>query len=254
MSEIEIRALKKHYKGGVEALKTITLNIERGSFFALLGPNGAGKSTLVGIMTTLIRKDAGDIIIGGLDPEKETAAIQRYIGAASQENELDPAETPFNLLRFQGRLFGLHYAESRERAEELIIQFGLENEKHKKTASLSGGNKRRLHCALALVHRPRVLFLDEPTVGMDPLARETFWHVITSLNHKDGVTIMLTTQYLEEADRHASEMAMIIDGTIHFQGTVQAFKQNVNAGDDASLEDNYLKYTKSLNNTKYINS
>lgn len=246
MPEIEIKALTKHYKGSVEALKAINLNIGQGSLFALLGPNGAGKSTLVGIMTTLIKKDRGDIMIGSFSPEKEPSEIQRYIGAALQENELDPVETPFNLLHFQGRLFGLSHTDARKRAEELIVQFGLENEKNKKTESLSGGNKRRLHCALALVHRPRVLFLDEPTVGMDPMARETFWQVILSLNQKEGVTIMLTTQYLEEADRYATDMALIIGGMIHFQGTVKAFKQQVNAGDDASLEENYLKYIKSL--------
>ncbi len=246
MSEIEIKVLTKCYKEDIKALNKINLNIRKGSFFALLGPNGAGKSTLVGIMTTLIKKDEGDIMIGGLSPEKDFSDMQHYIGAALQENELDPAETPFNLLHFQGRLFGMSNIKARQRADELISLFGLENEKNKKTGSLSGGNKRRLHCALALVHRPRVLFLDEPTVGMDPMARETFWRVITSLNQNEGVTVMLTTQYLEEADKYAIDMALIIGGSIHFQGTVYAFKQQVNAGDNASLEDNYLKYIKSL--------
>jgi ABC-2 type transport system ATP-binding protein len=245
-TEIFIRNLKKKYPNGTEALRGVDLAIAPGQLFALLGPNGAGKSTLVKIMTTLITKDEGEFQIAGLNPEKNFERIQRYIGVASQENELDPSEIPFNLLVFQGRLFGISKKDAQYRASELIEMFQLTTEKDKKIETLSGGNKRRLHCAMALVHKPKVLFLDEPTVGMDPLARATFWQIITDLNRLENITVLLTTQYLEEADKHASQMALIIEGQIHFSGSVAGFKNKVHPDTNASLEDSYLKYIKSL--------
>ncbi|OFX97664.1 MAG: hypothetical protein A2W90_17350 [Bacteroidetes bacterium GWF2_42_66] len=249
-TEISIKNLRKKYSNGTEALKGVDLEIQKGQLFALLGPNGAGKSTLVKIMTTLIRKDSGDFSIGNINPEKNFAKIQHYIGVASQENELDPSEKVEELLRFQGRLFGLSKKQAIQRADELIDQFQLSGERTKKTEALSGGNKRRLHCALSLVHRPCVLFLDEPTVGMDPLARATFWKVISDLNRQGKVTVLLTTQYLEEADKYASEMALIIDGEIHFSGSVVSFKNKVNPGLSLSLEDSYLQYVQQLVKTE----
>jgi len=244
--EIQIKDLRKKYPNGTEALRGIHLEIGKGQLFALLGPNGAGKTTLVKILTTLIRKDSGDFSIGGIGPDKSFPLIQKYIGVVSQENELDPGETVFLLLQFQGELFGLSRTQSRNRADELIDLFQLETERNKKAGTLSGGNKRRLHCALALVHKPQVLFLDEPTVGMDPLARHTFWEIITRLNRTDQVTTLLTTQYLDEADKHATQMAMIIDGEIRFSGEVAEFKNMVHPDMSYSLEDNYLTYIKSL--------
>jgi len=248
--EIQVKNLKKKYRNGTEALKGIDLEIKKGQFFALLGPNGAGKSTLLKIMTTLIKKDSGEIFIDGINPENNFSQIQRYIGVASQENELDPNETTEAILKFQGRLFGMTKKQAATRADELIEMFQLVSERHKKTAALSGGNKRRLHCALALVHKPKVLFLDEPTVGMDPLARHTFWKTISALNKFDKVTILLTTQYLEEADKYASQMAMIIDGKIHFAGDVADFKKMVQPDENLSLEDSYLSYAKSFTKTE----
>jgi len=245
--EIEIRNLFKKYPNGTEALKGVSLDIGRGQFFTLLGPNGAGKSTLVKVMTTLISKDSGSFSISGMNPESNPAKIQHFIGVASQENEIDPTEKVENLLVFQGRLFGLSKAEATKRANELIELFQLSSERNKKASALSGGNKRRLHCALALVHRPQILFLDEPTVGMDPLARANFWDIITMLNRSQGVTVFLTTQYLDEADKHASEMALIVGGEIHFAGSIASFKKMVNPDSDLSLDDSYLKYIKSLN-------
>lgn len=241
-AEIFIKNLTKKYPNGPEALKGINLNVGKGQLFTLLGPNGAGKSTLVKIITTLIRMDSGEFIIGGQNPDKDFSNTRNYIGVASQDNELDPAEKAVDLLRFQGRLFGLSKPQARQRAEELIDAFGLQSERQKKCETLSGGNKRRLHCALALVHRPRVLFLDEPTVGMDPEARARFWQVITHLNKNDGVTMFLTTQYLEEADKHATQMALIMDGAIHFRGSISAFKEMVNSGQKLTLEESYLTY------------
>jgi len=248
-SEIVVKNLKKKYPNGVVALKGIELSIEKGQLFALLGPNGAGKSTLVKILTTLIQKDSGDFYIGGVNPERNFSSIQKYIGVASQENELDPGETVISLLQFQCRIFGMTGKQALERSNKLMEVFQLETEKNKKAEALSGGNKRRLHCALALVHHPKVLFLDEPTVGMDPLARHTFWNVISSLSISENVTILLTTQYLEEADKYASDMAMIIDGNIRFTGKVSEFKDLVHPEMNSSLEDSYISYIKSWNNS-----
>ncbi|TVQ07364.1 MAG: ABC transporter ATP-binding protein [Bacteroidetes bacterium] len=241
-TEIFIKDLTKKYPKGPEALRGIHLEVGKGQLFTLLGPNGAGKSTLVKIITTLIQPDSGEFTIGGQNPDKEFSNTRNYIGVASQDNELDPAEKVEDLLRFQGRLFGLSKPQARQRAEELIDAFELQSERQKKCETLSGGNKRRLHCALALVHRPHVLFLDEPTVGMDPEARARFWQVINQINKNDGVTIFLTTQYLEEADKHATEMALIMDGTIHYRGSVSEFKEMVNAGQKLTLEESYLTY------------
>jgi ABC-2 type transport system ATP-binding protein len=241
-SEILFKNITKKYPKGPEALKGINLEVGKGDLFTLLGPNGAGKSTLVKIATTLIEKDSGTFSIGGQDSARDFTSIRRYIGVALQDNELDPSENAENLLRFQGRLFGLTKAQAQQRADELIRAFELETEQKKKCETLSGGNKRRLHCALALVHKPNVLFLDEPTVGMDPEARARFWKVITHLNKNEGVTIFLTTQYLEEADKHATEMALIMDGSIQYSGSVAEFKQMVYAEKHSTLEESYLAY------------
>lgn len=242
ISEILFKGITKKYPNGTRALKGIDLEVGKGELFTLLGPNGAGKSTLVKIATTLIKKDSGDLLIAEKKPDQDIAHIRRYIGVALQDNELDPSETTENLLVFQGRLFGFSKTRAKQRADELIHTFGLNSERAKKCQTLSGGNKRRLHCALALVHNPRVLFLDEPTVGMDPEARARFWQVITLLNQNQGVTIFLTTQYLEEADKYARKMALIMDGCIRYSGSVAAFKQTVNAHEQSTLEESYLAY------------
>jgi ABC-2 type transport system ATP-binding protein len=248
--EIKITNLSKKYPNGTEALKGINLQIEQGQFFALLGPNGAGKSTLVRILTNLIRKDSGVFSIGGINPESHPTQIQKHIGVALQENELDPTETVAYLLQFQGQLFGMHQKQAQTRANELINLFQLDTEQNKKAGTLSGGNKRRLHCALALVHKPKVLFLDEPTVGMDPVARHTFWSVISGLNANKKVTVLLTTQYLEEADKYATQMAMITDGSLQYTGDVSRFKNMVHPEKDASLENSYLTYLQTITNNK----
>lgn len=251
-AEIQIQQLFKKYPKGAQALKGVSLEIQKGQFFTLLGPNGAGKSTLVKIMTTLINKDSGNFLISGINPEQNPSAIQKLIGVASQDNEIDPSETVENLLVFQGRLFGLNKQEASRRAEELIELFQLSAERGKKVSALSGGNKRRLHCALALVHRPQILFLDEPTVGMDPVARANFWDVITALNSMKGVTIFLTTQYLDEADKHATDMALIVDGEISYSGSISGFKKMVNPDGEFSLDESYLHYVTILSNQESL--
>jgi ABC-2 type transport system ATP-binding protein len=192
----------------------------------------------------LINKDSGDFSIAGINPELNRSKTQEIIGVASQDNEIDPTEKVKQLLIFQGRLFGLTKPEASKRADILIQLFELGKEKNKKAGDLSGGNKRRLHCALALVHRPQILFLDEPTVGMDPVARANFWEVITRLNVEEEVTVFLTTQYLDEADRHATEMALIVAGEIQYSGTISNFKKMVNPDGRLSLDDSYLRFIK----------
>jgi ABC-2 type transport system ATP-binding protein len=251
-AEILIQNLFKKYPDGTEALKGVSLEIQKGQFFTLLGPNGAGKSTLIKIMTTLINKDSGEFYIGGLNPEIDFSKIRKIIGVASQDNEIDLSEKVENLLIFQCRLFGMSKKEATERADELIEMFQISTEKGKKADKLSGGNKRRLHCALALVHSPKILFLDEPTVGMDPLARATFWEIIAKMNKSEDTTIFLTTQYLEEADKHATEMALITEGSIRYSGTISGFKNLVNPHDDISLDDSYLQFVKMISNQKTI--
>ena len=253
-AEIQVHELFKKYPNGTEALKGISLEIQKKQFFTLLGPNGAGKSTLVKILITLINKDSGDFKISGINPEMNQSKIQKIIGVASQGNEIDPTGKVENLLIFQGRLFGMNKPEVTKRANELIQLFELEKERNKKASALSGGNKRRLHCALALVHRPHILFLDEPTVGMDPVARANFWEVITQLNSREAVTVFLTTQYLDEADKHATEMALIVEGLIQYSGTIIDFKKMVNPSGGLSLDDSYLRYIKSLTNQESIDN
>lgn len=245
-AEIQVQRLSKKYPNGTEALKGVSLEIGKGWFFTLLGPNGAGKSTLVKIMATLIGKDSGDLLIAGVNPEINPAQIHKVIGVASQDNEIDLSEKVENLLVFQCRLFGMTKAEAGRRANDLIDMFRLSDEKDKKAGTLSGGNMRRLHCALALVHRPRILFLDEPTVGMDPVARANFWEVISTMNTEEGVTVFLTTQYLDEADKHATNMALIAEGEIHYSGTIADFKKMVNPDGALSLDESYLQYVKTL--------
>ena len=241
---IYVESLFKRYPKGPEVLHGVDLQIPKGAFFTLLGPNGAGKTTLIQILTALMDADSGTFSVAGFDPRLHFQEVQRRMGVASQSNEVDLSETPAHLLTFQGRLFGMLAADAVARAVELLTAFHLDGEKDKKAGTLSGGNLRRLHCALALVHRPEILFLDEPTVGMDPMARDTFWNVITRLNREEGVTVFLTTQYLEEADKHASEMALMLAGKIVYAGAIAGFKKWVNPADDLSLDESYLEYVK----------
>lgn len=250
--ELKVSNLEKTYRKGDKALKGISLTVRKGDFFALIGPNGAGKTTLVRILTNLITKDSGEFIIGNKNKDNNFSGIQKYIGVVSQENQLDPTETVENLLLFQGRLFDMSKEISQQRTNELINIFKLDKERGKKANTLSGGNKRRLHCALALVHEPSILFLDEPTVGMDPLVRENFWRIITELNQQKDITIFLTTQYLDEVDKYANEMALLIDGELHYSGSVASFKENLQDSTNLSVEEQYLNYIKQLSGQEAI--
>ncbi len=237
----------KTYKGGVTALNGVDLSISRGDSFSLLGPNGAGKSSLVSILSALSRPTTGLVRVDGENPLTNPRDIMRKIGVAPQNICLDPAESPLHLLELQGKLFGMGRS-SRVRADELISLFRLENEAGKKISTMSGGNQRRLHIALSLVHRPTILFLDEPTVGMDPESRAVFWDSIASLNRSDKTTVFLTTQYLDEAEKHTRSMALLINGKIEWEGSVAEFKKTIspdakkNTQIESSLEESYLHF------------
>jgi len=227
-------------------LRNVSFDVKRGRLFALLGPNGAGKSTLVRILTTLSQRDSGTVRINGMDPELDASRLMNCIGVVSQDNALDPVSTPREALVFQSRLFGSSAGKATARADALLHAFGLEAEKEKRIESLSGGYKRRLHAALAMVHSPEVLFLDEPTVGMEPGARSMFWAFINSYKHNEGATVFLTTQYLDEVERYADSMALLVEGTIRYTGSVPEFKRMAHPDEGAALEDSFIKYLQDL--------
>ncbi len=241
---IEARGLTRTYRKGPRALAGIDLDVPAACRFALLGANGAGKSTLVRILCTLSRCDSGSVAIAGRPISGGSQAIRALIGVALQDTQLDPGESAHRQLAFQGRLYGLDAARAAERAEELIGRFGLEPVADRKAGELSGGNKRRLHVALALVHRPSVLFLDEPTVGMDPESRAAFWAEMRRLNTEEGACVFFTTQYLEEAEKHGDELAVLDSGLVAYRGTVRGFAAE-HSGPGGDLEAGYLNFVES---------
>ena len=248
---IELRGLEKTYPKGPRALAGLDLDVPESSRFTLLGANGAGKSTLVRILCTLLHADAGSARICGLSLSSGTAAIRALIGVALQDTQLDPDLDAGAQLRFQARLFGLSRQQAAARADQLIARFRLEPVAGRKASDLSGGNKRRLHVALSLVHQPRVLFLDEPTVGMDPESRAAFWTEMRRLNTEEGTTIFFTTQYLEEAGKHGDQLALIDGGLIAYRGTVKDFSI-AHGGSDGDLESGYLNFLAEKHDKKPI--
>jgi len=236
---IVVRGALRSYPNGTKALRGVDLEVPRGSRFALLGPNGAGKSTLIKILATIGRPDSGSVEIDGIPLSGSALAARSRMGAALQDVQLDPEARPAEQLELQGRLFGLPKAEAEARAAELVRRFDLAAVEGKKAKELSGGNKRRLHVALALVHRPSLVILDEPTAGMDPEIRAAFWAETRRLNEEEGVTIFFSTQYLEEAERHAEELAVLDGGRVAFRGKVAEFAA-AHSGED--LESSYLNF------------
>ncbi|PKL25788.1 MAG: hypothetical protein CVV47_03855 [Spirochaetae bacterium HGW-Spirochaetae-3] len=241
---IEARGLARTYRKGPRALAGVDLDVPEACRFALLGANGAGKSTLVRILCTLSRADSGSASIAGRPLSGGSQAVRALIGVALQDTQIDPSERVRRQLEFQGRLYGLDAARSAERVEELVGRFGLGPVADRKAGELSGGNKRRLHVALALVHRPRVLFLDEPTVGMDPESRAAFWTEMRRLNAEEGVCVFFTTQYLEEAEKHGDELAVLDAGLVAYRGTVSGFAE-AHSGPGGDLEAGYLNFVES---------
>ena len=223
---IEVEGLVKDFKGGVRAVDGIDLEVAPGEIYGFLGPNGAGKSTTVLVLTTLLPPTAGRARVAGLDVMHDGAAVRRAIGASLQESALDPFLTGREHMRLQSALHGLGRDERDRRGTELLERVGLSDAADRKVGGYSGGMKRRLDLGLALVHRPRLLFLDEPTTGLDPQSRAALWDEVRRLAG-DGVTVFLTTQYLEEADVLADRVGIIDRGQIVAEGTPAELKASI---------------------------
>jgi ABC-2 type transport system ATP-binding protein len=224
---IEVEGLVREFKDGPRAVDGIDLQVSPGEIFGFLGPNGAGKSTTVLILTTLLQPTAGTARVAGHDIVREGPAVRASIGAALQEAALDPLLTGRDHMRLQTTLQGLPRGERRGRGDELLERVGLTEAADRKVGGYSGGMKRRLDLALALVHRPRILFLDEPTTGLDPQSRAELWEEVARLARDEGVTVFLTTQYLEEADVLADRIGIIDRGRIVASGTPEALKAEI---------------------------
>ena len=224
---IEVEGLVREFKKGPRAVDAIDLHVDAGEIYGFLGPNGAGKSTTVLMLTTLLPPTSGTARVGGYDVVADGPKVRASIGAALQEAALDPLLTGRDHLRLQATLQGLPRAERRPRADELLARVGLEEAADRKVKGYSGGMKRRLDLALALVHRPRILFLDEPTTGLDPQSRSALWVEVARLAREDGVTVFLTTQYLEEADQLADRVGIIDHGHIVAEGTPRELKAEI---------------------------
>jgi ABC-2 type transport system ATP-binding protein len=210
----------------VKAVDGVDLEVERGEIFGFLGPNGAGKSTTVRMLTTLLRPTGGLARVAGFDVVHESDDVRRNIGVALQDAAIDPLMTGAELLRLQAVLYGLPRAQHRSRAQELLERVGLVGAADRRVGTYSGGMRRRLDLALSLIHEPVVLFLDEPTTGLDPMSRISLWEEIQRLNH-DGTTVLLTTQYLEEADQLADRIAIVDEGRIVREGRPGELKAEV---------------------------
>jgi ABC-2 type transport system ATP-binding protein len=220
---IEIHSLRRTFKGGIEAVRDIDLSVSAGEVFGFLGPNGAGKTTTVRMLCTLLPPTAGNAVVAGLDVVADAAEVRRRIGVALQEIGLDPVQTGRELLELQCGLYGITGKRAKTRTEELLELVGLTEAADRRTKTYSGGMKRRLDLASALVHKPEVLFLDEPTTGLDPASRLTVWDEVRRIN-ESGTTVFLTTQYLEEADKLCNRLAIIDGGRIVAEGTPEQLK------------------------------
>jgi ABC-2 type transport system ATP-binding protein len=224
---IEAEGLVRTFKGGIRAVDGIDLTVEPGEIYGFLGPNGAGKSTTVHMLTTLLPPTSGTARVAGYDIVKEGPKVRSAIGAALQEAALDGLLTGREHIRLQTALHGIPRSERPARADELLRRVGLTQAADRKVNGYSGGMKRRLDLALALAHRPSILFLDEPTTGLDPQSRTALWQEVARLAKDDGVTVFLTTQYLEEADVLADRVGIIDHGKIVAEGTPSALKAEI---------------------------
>lgn len=224
---IEVTGLVREFKGGIRAVDGIDLHVREGEIYGFLGPNGAGKSTTVKVLTTLLPPTAGSARVAGYDVSKEGAKVRAAIGVALQEVALDPMLTGREHMRLQGGLQGIPRSQRGPRGDELLERVGLADAADRKSSTYSGGMKRRLDLALALLHGPRILFLDEPTTGLDVQSRTSLWDEVARLAREEGTTVFLTTQYLEEADVLAERVGIIDNGKIVAEGTPAALKAEV---------------------------
>ncbi|HEY3733144.1 MAG TPA: ABC transporter ATP-binding protein [Streptosporangiaceae bacterium] len=230
-SAIRTQDLRKTYKssrGDVDAVRGIDLDVASGEFFGLLGPNGAGKSTTIGMLTTLVVPTGGRAWVAGMDVVGDPVAVKRRIGVVTQNNTLDMQLTVAENLEFRSRFFGLGLRDAARRADQLLAAFGLADRRKAIATDLSGGQARRLLIARALVHKPDVLFLDEPTAGLDPQTRVNLWDTLRAL-HAEGQTILLTTHYMEEAEALCERVAVVDHGEVLAAGTVDELKEGAGA-------------------------
>jgi ABC-2 type transport system ATP-binding protein len=226
MPAIEVEGLERTFEGDIRAVQGVDLEVADGEIYGFLGPNGAGKTTTVRMLTTLLLPTAGSARVAGYDVVREASSVRRSIGVALQEAALDPLMTGRELIRLQATLHALPRTAGRRRADELLDKVGLIDAADRRVGTYSGGMQRRLDLAAALVHEPKVLFLDEPTTGLDPVSRKTIWEEVAELNH-EGTTVFLTTQYLEEADQLANRVGIIDDGRLVAEDTPESLKAEV---------------------------
>src|SRR5215813_7997349 len=232
---VEAHGLRKTYKPDIRALDGLSFEVAAGSVFALLGPNGAGKTTTVRILTTLSRPDEGTATVAGIDVLSKPGLVRSAMGSVSQHTGAIAQLTGQENLTMQGKLYGMRGKGLRRRVSDLLDQFGLAEAAKRQARTYSGGMRRRLDIASVLVHQPAVLFLDEPTTGLDPEGRADLWAVLTGLAAEAGTTILLTTHYLEEADQYATKIAIVDQGRVVAEGTADPLKAGL-AGDSVLVE------------------
>jgi ABC-2 type transport system ATP-binding protein len=225
---IRTEALTKVYPGGLKAVDELDLEVHRGEIFGLLGPNGAGKTTTAGMLTTRVIPTSGNAFVGGIDVVARPTAAKQVIGVVSQSNTLDRSLTVWENLYFHGRYFGMSAAVARQESDRLLAQFRLTERAGEKVAALSGGMAQRLMVARSIMHRPAILFLDEPTAGLDPQSRLALWEILGEL-HREGQTILLTTHYMEEADELCNRLAIIDRGNLLALGPPAELKRSTGA-------------------------
>jgi ABC-2 type transport system ATP-binding protein len=226
VASIETRQLAREFEGGIKAVDGVDLEVAEGEVYGFLGPNGAGKTTTVRMLTTLLRPTGGRAVVAGHDVAEDPGAVRRKIGVALQEAALDPLMTGRELIELQATLHGISRKEGRDKGDRLLDRVGLTLAADRRVGTYSGGMRRRLDLAAALVHTPEVLFLDEPTTGLDPVSRRAIWEEVRELN-ADGTTVFLTTQYLEEADQLADRLGIISGGRLVAEGTPATLKAEV---------------------------
>jgi ABC-2 type transport system ATP-binding protein len=226
VAAIETQQLAREFEGGIKAVDGVDLAVAEGEIYGFLGPNGAGKTTTVRMLTTLLQPTGGRAIVAGFDVLEDPAGVRRKIGVALQEAALDPLMTGRELLQLQATLHGISKKDGQERGQWLLDRVGLTLAADRRVGTYSGGMRRRLDLASALIHRPQILFLDEPTTGLDPVSRRAIWEEVRKLN-TEGTTVFLTTQYLEEADQLADRVGIISGGKLVAEGTPTALKAQV---------------------------
>jgi ABC-2 type transport system ATP-binding protein len=262
MAAIFAEALVKHFPGDIRAVDGIDLSVPEGQLFAFLGPNGSGKTTTIRMLTTLLRPTGGRAEVAGLDVVHKASEVRKRIGVALQEAGLDDIQTGRELLELQGHLYNLSSGQGRARTIELLEIVDLMDAVDRPIKTYSGGMRRRLDLAAALMHDPKIVFLDEPTTGLDPVSRETLWRYVQALNRDEGVTFFLTTQYLEEADRLADEVAIMDRGHIVAQGSPAELKASIgtdvitvrvgNSANGAGRADGLLRQIEGVQDVKVV--